>query len=106
MLQIKKGVDVSKYGFVKNALNGNYYQQIGSNTNWLFIQINEKNQLEFWVTHDISTPDAENFYDGESGFDVNGLEEALSEICYDDYNITEAFSSLLAKLIADNVIEN
>jgi hypothetical protein len=86
-------------------LNGYYYQQIGSNTNWLFVQVNDKNEIEFSVTYDISTPDAENFYDSESGFDVRGLEEALSEICYDDYNITEAFSSLLAKLFADSVIE-
>jgi hypothetical protein len=106
MLKIKQGVDVSKYGFVKNKSSGFYFQQIGSNTNWLFVQVNDKNEIEFWITHDIATPDTEDYFDDECGYDSRGLDEKLLEISYGELDITKEFNSLLAKLIADNVIEN
>lgn len=104
MLKIKQGVDLVKYGFNKNKLTNLFFKVIGSSDAWLFVQVNKDNELEFFVEHDVSFPDSEDYYNGGS-FNDRAFEDKLSEVSYGEVNITSEFSVLLARFIFDGVIE-
>jgi len=104
-LKIREGVDLSEYGFVQSRQdNSNWYRAIYKGDLGITIEV-INNELYFYASVDALAPDEDKYFGSEEGgFDYRSYKDDVENMLCQEVQL-DAFSEVLAGLLADNIIQ-